>query len=84
VFDRTTLWTAIFAKAFEDDAFADDLEIFANVFRDVQIIIGPVLKVDDFTALGAMQMMMVCHIGVEPLGAAEYFDHIHHADFREG
>ena len=34
--------------------------------------------------MSAMQMMMVCHVWIETLGASEYFDDIHDADVCEG
>lgn len=69
------------ANAFENDAFAYDLELFVNFIRDCQIIIGPAIKIEYFAALRAMYMMVDCDIRVETLGAAENFDNIHNADF---
>ena len=69
------------ANAFENDAFAYDLELIVNFIRDGQIIIGPTVKVEYFAAVRAMYMMVVGDIRVEPLGAAENFDNIYNADF---
>jgi hypothetical protein len=38
------------ANAFENDAFAYDLELFVNFIRDCQIIVGPAVKVEYFAA----------------------------------
>ena len=77
------LFPAFLANAFENHAFADDLELLVNAIRDCQIIIGPAIKIEYFAALGAMDMMVVCHIRIEPLGSAENFDDFHKADFCE-
>lgn len=78
------LFTTLLANTFENHAFADDLELFVNSIRDCQIIIGPAIKVEYFTALGAMYMMVVCDIRVESLGSSENFDNIYNANFCEG
>jgi len=77
------LFAAFLANTFENDAFADDLELFVNSIRDCQIIIGPAIKVEYFAALGAMDMMVVCHIRIESLGSTENFDDLHKAYFCE-
>jgi hypothetical protein len=74
-------FAAFLANTFENHAFADDLELFGNAIRDCQIIIGQAIKVDYFAALGAMDMMVVCHIRIESFGSAENFDYLHKADF---
>ena len=53
-------------------------------FGDFQIIIGPAVKVENFAALGAMQMMVVAYVRVETLGAAENFDNINDTFFGKG
>ena len=77
------LFATFLANTFENHAFAYDLELFVNSIRDCQIIIGPAIKVEYFAALGAMVMMVVCHIRIESLGSAENFDYLHKADFCE-
>jgi hypothetical protein len=71
------------ANTFKNHAFADDLELFVNAIRDCQVIIGPAIKVEYLAALGAMDMMVVCHIRIESLGSTENFDYLHNADFCE-
>ena len=78
------LFTTFPANAFENDAFANDLELFVNSIRYCQIIIGPAIKIEYFAALSAMDMMVVCDIRIESLGSAENFDDLHKADFCEG
>ena len=52
------LWATFLANSFEDHALANNLELSMNFFWDFQIIIGPAIKVDNFAALSAMQMMI--------------------------
>ena len=77
------LLATLLANSFENHAFASNLE-FADAFRDFQIIKVAVIKIENVAASGAMQMMMVCHFGIETLGAPEYFDNIDDADFGKG
>ena len=81
--DRGFLLATIFANPLENHSFANDFELFDNGFRHLKIIISPAVKVQNFAALGAMQMMVVGHIGVETPGSAKYFNDIHDADFCE-
>ena len=75
--------TTFLAYTLKHNTFTDYLELFFNIFWDFQVIIGPVMKIENLAALNAMQMMMVCHIWVESLGASKYFDDINDADFCE-
>ena len=77
------LFTTFPANTLENDAFADDLELFVNSIRDCQIIIGPAIKIEYFTALSAMDMVVVCDIRIKSLGSAENFDDLHNPDFCE-
>jgi hypothetical protein len=77
------LSTTFLANTLENDAFANDLELFVNSIRDCQIIIGPAIKIEYFAALSAMYVMVVCHIRIESLGSTENFDYLHNPDFCE-
>jgi|GEM_PF-2840081 len=81
--DRGFLLATIFANPLENHAFANDFELFDNGYRYLKIIISPAVKVQNFAALGAMQMMVVGHIGVETPGSAKYFNDIHNFDLCE-
>ncbi len=78
------LFTTLYTNTFKNNTFAGYLKLFMNFFRDIQIIVGPAIKVENCTAFNAVQMMMVLHVWVETLSTSECFDNIHDTVFRKG
>jgi hypothetical protein len=77
-------FSAFVAKAFENNLFAEDGEIFFYGSRDVEIVERAVFEVEDLIALDASEVVVVICIGIETLRVAASFDNPDQSYVREG
>ena len=70
-------------QAFDDHSRTVHRKPFSDIVGDLQTVQGIIEKIDDVTALDAVEMMMIVRIGIVPPLIGQPFDDIDETNFRK-